>query len=69
MFDYLRIMLDARLARMNGRGASAVEYSLLIAAIAGVLVLVIYAFGGMLSGIFSNTCQSVGAHANTANSC
>ena len=30
MLDYLRIMLDARLAKMDERGASAVEYGLLV---------------------------------------
>ena len=36
MFDYVRIMLNARLAKMDERGASAVEYGLLIAGIAAV---------------------------------
>jgi pilus assembly protein Flp/PilA len=69
MLDYLRIMLAARVARLDERGASAVEYALLIAAIAAVLALVVYAFGGMLSNVFSSTCQSVGTHANASNSC
>ena len=38
MLDYLRIMLDARLGRMDERGASAVEYGLLIAGIAAMIV-------------------------------
>ena len=69
MLDYLRIMLDARVARLDERGASAVEYALLITGIAALIVLVVYAFGGMLSNIFSDTCQNVGTHANTPNSC
>ena len=40
MLDYLRIMLDARLAKMDERGASAVEYGLLIALIAGVALAI-----------------------------
>jgi pilus assembly protein Flp/PilA len=59
MLDYLRIMLDARTAKMSERGASAVEYGLLIAGIAALIVVVVFAFGGSLSGIFSKTCQSV----------
>ena len=38
MLDYLRIMLNARLAKMDERGASAVEYGLLVAGIAAVIV-------------------------------
>ena len=41
------------------RGASAVEYGLLIVGIAGVLVLVIIALGGSISGLFSNTCNLI----------
>ena len=53
MLDYLRIMLDARLAKMDERGASAVEYGLLIAGIAALIVVVVFAFGGVLKNIFS----------------
>ena len=38
MLDYLRIMINARLAKMDERGASAVEYGLLVAGIAAVIV-------------------------------
>lgn len=47
--------------RRDSRGASAVEYALLITGIAAVLVLVIYAFGGTLSAKFDGTCDSVQA--------
>jgi pilus assembly protein Flp/PilA len=67
MLDYLRIMLNARLAKMDERGASAVEYGLLIAGIAALIVVVIFAFGGLLSKVFSNTCKSVAN--GTTNSC
>jgi pilus assembly protein Flp/PilA len=59
MLDYLRALMNARLARLDERGASAVEYGLLIAGIAAVIVAVIFAFGGSLQQIFSSTCQSV----------
>ncbi len=42
MLDYLRIMLNARLAKMDERGASAVEYGLLIAGIAALIVAVVF---------------------------
>jgi len=68
MLDYLRIMMNARLAKMDERGASAVEYGLLIAGIAALIVLVVFAFGGVLKGIFSSTCRSVGGGANSCGS-
>jgi pilus assembly protein Flp/PilA len=59
MLDYLRIMLDARTAKMDERGASAVEYGLLIAGIAALIVVVVFAFGDNLRDIFTDTCNSV----------
>ena len=64
MLDYLRIMLNARFAKTDERGASAVEYGLLIAGIAALIVVVVFAFGGVLSNIFSSTCDSVGVSSN-----
>jgi pilus assembly protein Flp/PilA len=64
MLDYLRIMLNARQAEMDERGASAVEYGLLIAGIAALIVVVVFAFGGALSGIFTDTCNSVAGAAS-----
>jgi pilus assembly protein Flp/PilA len=68
MLDYLRIMINARLAQADERGASAVEYGLLIAGIAALIVVVVFAFGGVLTNIFSGTCNSIGASAG-AGSC
>jgi pilus assembly protein Flp/PilA len=67
MLDYLRIMIDARRARLDERGASAVEYGLLIAGIAALIVIVVYAFGGVLNIIFDSTCDKVGASAGSGN--
>ena len=64
MLDYLRIMINARLAKMDERGASAVEYGLLIAGIAALIVVVVFAFGDALTGIFSDTCDAVASGAN-----
>jgi pilus assembly protein Flp/PilA len=67
MLDYLRILLDARLARLDERGASAVEYGLLIAGIAALIVLTVYAFGGVvLNDLFRSTCNAVSASTNGA---
>lgn len=40
-------------------GASAVEYSLLVAAIAAILVVVIFAIGAFTGTMFSDTCTSL----------
>jgi pilus assembly protein Flp/PilA len=61
MVDYIRILLNARLSQMEDRGASAVEYGLLIAGIAALIVVVVFAFGGVINNIFKSTCNAVGA--------
>ena len=58
MLDYLRILLDARLAKMDERGASAVEYGLLITGIAALIIVVVFAFGGVIQDIFQKTCTA-----------
>jgi pilus assembly protein Flp/PilA len=45
--------------RENQDGASAVEYGLLVAGIAALVVVVVFAFGGVVKGQFKNTCTSV----------
>ena len=67
MLEYLRIIVAARTARLEERGASAVEYGLLIAGIAALIVLVVYAFGGVLNVVFDHTCDKVGASASAGN--
>ena len=44
------------------------EYGLLIAGIAAIIVLVIFALGGVVSGQYSDTCGSV-RNALGSNSC
>ena len=68
MIDYLRIVLDAQKAKMEERGASAVEYGLLIAGIAALIVAIVFLFGDNLTSLFSDTCNKVTASVST-NSC
>ncbi|MDQ1486765.1 MAG: pilus assembly protein Flp/PilA [Actinomycetota bacterium] len=49
-------------------GASAVEYGLLVAAIAAVIVVIVFALGGVLQDKFKSTCKSVENGATGANS-
>ena len=69
MFDFFKIMLDARLAKMEERGASAVEYGLLVAAIAAVIILVIFALGDNIKAIFSDTCSKIHDKATAGSAC
>ena len=66
MLDYLRIMLNARTAKMSNRGASAVEYGLLIAGIAALIVVVVFAFGNRISNIFSHTSDCIAGNGTSA---
>ena len=57
-----RIRCVAR-GRADG-GASAVEYGLLIAAIAAIIVVVLFALGGIVKKTFQKTCNDVGSAAS-----
>jgi pilus assembly protein Flp/PilA len=43
------------------RGASAVEYGLLVAAIAAVIVGVVFGLGTLVKDAFSHTCTTISA--------
>lgn len=64
MVDYLRALLAPYLPERDERGASAVEYGLLIAGIAALIVIVVFAFGDNIRDVFEDTCKSV-ASVNT----
>lgn len=51
-------------ATASERGASATEYALLISGIAAVIVLVVFAFGDALLGLYDDTCDDVVYHAS-----
>jgi pilus assembly protein Flp/PilA len=59
MINYLRIMIDAQRAKMDERGASAVEYGLLIAGIAALIVLAVFALGPTIKEAFTDTCDAI----------
>lgn len=54
------------LARRNDDGASAVEYGLLVAGIAALIVAVVFVLGGFIKGAFSNTCTAISGHITNA---
>jgi pilus assembly protein Flp/PilA len=59
---------------MTGRlrddtGASAVEYGLVLVAIAAVVVATVFALGGTVTEMFSDSCDLVQSSASTTATC
>ncbi len=67
MLDYILTItgLHGMLARRDEEGASAVEYGLLVAGIAALIVAVVFLFGGMIEGVFTDTCSTIQADGGT----
>ncbi len=57
VYDYIRILLVGR--AKTERGASAVEYGLLVALIAIIIVVAVSSVGTKLSGVFRKTSASL----------
>jgi pilus assembly protein Flp/PilA len=57
--------------RADEDGASAVEYGLLVAAIAALIVIVVFLLGGIVKDAFSHTCGeiSAGSAADSTSNC
>lgn len=56
MFAYMQAV--RRHAKQDD-GASAVEYGLLVAAIAAVIVVIVFALGNVVKSKFNSTCNTV----------
>ncbi len=54
----------SNIKRRNEEGASAVEYGLLVALIAAVIVLAVFALGTLVTDTFKQTCSSVKSNAS-----
>lgn len=65
MLAYIRKIADMK--RGEDEGASAVEYGLLVAAIAAIIILVVFALGTFVRGAFKDTCDAF-ANSNSVNS-
>ncbi len=50
-------------------GASAVEYGLLVAAIAALIVIIVFALGGLVRDVFKDTCSKIDAQSSASASC
>jgi len=62
MLAYLRKITR----RARDRGASAVEYGLLVAAIAAVIVGVVFGLGTLVHDAFSKTCTTINTSVSPA---
>ena len=63
--SYLRKLVTRR----DDRGASAVEYGLLIVGIAAVVVLAVYALGAVTGGAYKDTCERLDSAINASANC
>ena len=64
----LRLSMPSIGLRKDERGASAVEYGLMVAGIAAVIVAAVFLFGqGIFVNLFTNTCNSIAQ--NMGNGC
>ena len=57
--DRVRPTVRRLVAAARDRGASAVEYALLVAAIAAVIVAAVFGLGNMVKNSFIDTCSSI----------
>ncbi|HET8586830.1 MAG TPA: Flp family type IVb pilin [Candidatus Limnocylindria bacterium] len=62
MLEYFRTIV----AKRDEEGASAVEYGLLVAGIAALIVAIVFIFGGMIKDVFSSTCHTIDQSASLA---
>ncbi len=70
MIQYMTILLQGHKAKMDERGASAVEYGLLIAGIAAIIVVAVMALGPVVKSAFTGTCNSIkGGNSTMSGTC
>jgi pilus assembly protein Flp/PilA len=62
MLSILREVRDSS----KERGASAVEYGLMVAAIAAVIVAIVFGLGTLVSNTFTGTCKTINQQATAA---
>jgi pilus assembly protein Flp/PilA len=65
MLQYMQRIMRQR----NDEGASAVEYGLLVAAIAAIIVLIVFAIGKFVKAGFEDTCKAMDAESTAAATC
>ncbi len=58
------ILIERLFAKREERGASAVEYGLLIAGIAALIVVAVFALGPIVRDAFDKTCDTIASNAS-----
>ncbi len=59
MLEFLKIILDGKKSEMDERGATAVEYGLLVALIAAVIVTVVLTLGQKVKAGFDTVNTTI----------
>ena len=67
MLDFFRRFSSSR--RHTDDGASAVEYGLLVAGIAALIVAIVFLLGGTIKSAFSKTCGAISAKGSASATC
>ncbi len=67
MLDFFRSFSSSR--RQTEDGASAVEYGLLVAGIAALIVAIVFLFGGVIKNSFSKTCGAISSKGSASATC
>ncbi len=67
MLERIRTIASRR--RDAETGASAVEYGLLVALIAAVIVLAVFSLGGLVRGTFNKTCNDIKTNSGVSATC
>lgn len=65
MLEYIRNII----AKRDDEGASAVEYGLLVAGIAALIVAIVFIFGGMIRDVFQGTCDEIAGNSGVSVAC
>ena len=65
MLEFIRNITSRR----HEDGASAVEYGLLVAGIAALIVAIVFIFGGVIKNAFSSTCGVVSSQGSASATC
>jgi pilus assembly protein Flp/PilA len=65
MLEFIRSITSRR----DENGASAVEYGLLVAGIAALIVAIVFLFGGVIKDAFQGTCDRVKTGSGAAKTC
>lgn len=65
MLEFIRSITSRR----SQDGASAVEYGLLVAGIAALVVAIVFVFGGVIKDAFQGTCDTIQNKGGTGAAC